>query len=511
MRHFLYLDTVIQKKILLECFLLTLAFLLAVFFLWDCSPARSGFWVDREIFNYLAWSVSRGLALYRDVFDHKTPILVWFLAIFPGKGPWADWLAMIFITAFALRANWYFLKDCDTLTLGVLSLCYLSISTSPQIIEGGGLTRQVTGLLLYVLLACNIKMGDQKNQQMCTIWCVGLLTALIVSTQPESVLPAIPLIFLSIINCLSCKDQFSRICLHFFGGVCTILIPVVILISVESAWGPFLHQAILFNLEIYIPKFPQFYVRVQNAGLALPIPNWQVTLILLCSLISLVNQRNPRRWIKREFILLCSITSGLCAVALSGRTSGHYYLQVAPALSFLLACGLCELRFLALWGNRKILGNILTIIATLYFLFIFVPTHRIICGIRLCGLDNTARIERLPESVDSLAQQLRGQPESIFVFQAIQYLWVHREFEVVSPSRFIYLFPFLQFSPVLPGVGSLDEVLKSVETRTPRLIIDCSANQPLPPVYQQHWQEFIEKQYKLLSKDDSCLFYRRST
>ena len=330
---------------------------------------------DELIYLTLGEGIRRGLVLYRDIFDHKTPFL-YYLAAIAGNVFWfrlilGVWMLITTVLYYKL-IQLLFPKNGH---IRFFSLLIFAILTTIPLWEGQISNAELFMMLPVIggmLLLSKLlqKKTEPKNFPIITIAASGFLFAIATLFKVPAIFEFGVVFFIAFLVYTQGKIQPLRL-LRFITIIgISFLAPLILSglwFGARGAWEDYLYGGLLINVG-YISAFRPD--DVQEPFLARNAPLLIRGVILLISLAGLYVYRNK---LSKSFLFLSAwLFFGLFAVTLSERPYPHYLIQIAPAFS-----GLMGLLFA---GRTK--EQVLTIIpisiaffAMIYFNFWYYHTH----------------------------------------------------------------------------------------------------------------------------------------
>ena len=240
-----YISIIVVFVILLLTFIITMQSPLNIF----SNKLISG--TDSSVFRTVAYYMREGLMPYKDIFDHKGPIIYILnyigMAISYNRGIWLiEFLSMSISLSFIYKTARLY---CNKF----LSILILILASSPLFLffEQGNLTEEYA--LPFISISFFIFLDYLKNNKISSF----RLIACGISFGSVCLL-RINMIPLWIVFCISIfikelKDknirQLLRFCLYFILGILIIILPIFIWLIINDAFIPFFESYILFNLK----------------------------------------------------------------------------------------------------------------------------------------------------------------------------------------------------------------------------------------------------------------------
>jgi hypothetical protein len=311
-------------------FLLAAALLLSTFYI----PAYNPLLGDKEIYRYVGQLIGKGGLPYRDVFDHKPPlifVLYWASLLI---GNWGLWLIDTIITLLATGLFFRVARKYRLPFPWLLPLLFNLMLRDHLICYGMGMTREYTALLM-LLFFC-VLMSRQKQR----FFFLGFLCGLTFFMQQDQVLQLIPFFFYAF-RSRDKQPLFRRIFSTGIGFL-SVALPVIVYFAVNHALGWFWRDAFAFNFGWYTTAMKESLGdHLRHAKHVLDYGNYEpvalVSVILgLCALY-FRNRNKP--------LVLAALIAAFLSVSpefMGGRSAAsdftHYYLPLAATLPILLFC-----------------------------------------------------------------------------------------------------------------------------------------------------------------------------
>lgn len=463
------------------------------------SPKYQVFIGDKEVFRYMGMLIMQGGVPYRDAFDHKPPFIYFLAALFDFLGPWGLWLAT---TLLVLAAALFFYQTC--LRLGarfpiVYPLSFVILMRYTPVIEGGGLTREVTASLALIIFSFSIIRPDG-------LIFIGVLCSLIFFTQQNELPPVMPFALLALLVGLRAPSGSSPVWsrlikkagLAAIGGM-IVCLAVVLYFACHGALCDFWNHAFVFNTAVYAdPPQPVVTTIRRLAGyLGYYHLLYPMAFLTLLSSVALLPGSSS---VHIKAIILASL-SGLCmqlfSISLSNKYYGHYFISCIPYIvTLMLACGL----FL-----QKILTRSMTwIVPAALMLAVCANKFEVNKFSRLAEFTSAhAYRDKYPAFYFSDLKALQGCPGSLYVFRNKDYLALNTDLRIIAPSIWIYdhiwdMFPYWD-----PDGSIFKGILNDLHTANTEYILDFSPVFPLSRSdLQNAWDRFINSRYAVAAHFD---------
>lgn len=296
---------------------------------------------DSGVFLYIGWRILNGDIPYRDVWDHKGPIIYYLdaLGLFLSPGnTWGVWGIEFLFLFTAVGLSFILLKK----TFGffpALAGLYLWLLTFFITFAGGNLTTEYTIAFQFLLLYLIYR--NENNPINWHFFLFGFISGLIFLTRQNgvglSVAYAAYLLFHEISN--RRYRQLFLIYSKMFAGLLAIVLPVVIYFAVNKALYQFWDAAFVYNYfysaardtsdRLYAIQFG--YTWLSQTGFAqLTLLGWILALIWLIRQQYLKQPPSAFLW-----TALIGLPVELAFVSVGGRPRIPYFLSLLPVCTIL--------------------------------------------------------------------------------------------------------------------------------------------------------------------------------
>lgn len=285
---------------------------------------------DSSVFKTVALYIDNGYMPYKDIFDHKGPLIYLYnwlgIQISYWRGIWIIELfslftTILFIYKLARLFCGYFFSILTTVT--VLSSLYFYF-------DGGNFTEEYAlpyiTISLYVfidffknshiskkrLIVCGFSFGAifLLRANMASLWIVFCLAILIITIKDSS------------------RKILSYYILWFLIGVFIISIPIILWLIFNGAFSSFIYDYFIFNsLYSKDPSRSSFHAKLTSLIYFLNEPS---ILISVFTSIYLVNAKRNRL----SIIYFLYIILNLLLTCISGQTYKHYGMVFVPMLVY---------------------------------------------------------------------------------------------------------------------------------------------------------------------------------
>ncbi|HVW58720.1 MAG TPA: hypothetical protein VHC48_01750 [Puia sp.] len=199
---------------------------------------------DTEIYRYIALLVKKGGVPYRDVFDHKPPLIYFISYAGLFLGGWPQWL---FNTLLAMLASFLFYRLGRRYRLPypwLLPLLFNLMLRDFLICAEGGMTREYTTDLVLIFFC--VMMSEYRWRY----YILGIVSGLILFLQQEQVLTLIPFFGYAFLRKDDTIPVRHRILASMMGAL-LVMLPIILYFSWHRSLTPFWRDAFGFNLGWY--------------------------------------------------------------------------------------------------------------------------------------------------------------------------------------------------------------------------------------------------------------------
>ncbi len=394
---------------------------------------------DSGFFQYGASKIIQGEMLYRDLWDHKPPLIFYInsLALFLSNSQtWGIWILELFTLSGASFLSYLILKDKVGVWVAfVVTMLWL---VSFYLISQGGNYPEEFGLLLQ-FLAIFLILRERY------LLLLGVIFALAILLKPTLIG-----IFLAIF--IYKLKYFKQI----LTGLGLVFLTVSVYFFLNGSLGDFWNQVIVYNLLYGGQATLGERIDSLRYGLGLLQVTWIFVLAFLAWFFFLFK--------KNKLLLKIAVLAfplDLILAILPGRQYPHYFMSVLPPAAILVA-----FLFFALknyFFKFFLLGLILISIFPIKFLFLSAKT------VGNYNPHENEVVKFIKEETNKDDFVLMWGAETVFNFVTKR----------PTPGRFAH-----QYALFTKGYQSdflIYEFLDDLKTRKPKLIIDTSATDTIIP------------------------------
>jgi hypothetical protein len=340
---------IIEKNIFIgnkafKTYLYMLLFLLGLFIciLSSLSPFSSNLpLADSSVFIYIGNAMKHGQVPYRDVFDHKGPLLYLINSLGLSIGSFAGiWLIEVILMEVSIVFCYKTARLFVDTICSFLSTFILFILLS-EFYDRGNYTEEYALPLIFISLYLFSKyfINEYAMTRLATYAC-GVCFGSVLMIRPNMVALWITFFGFIFFHAIFLRNYrlAGRYSLYFVSGAITVIIPFANYLCSNGAWNDFISQYIVFNLQYSSSNLRsrlEAFVIFSNVwlfGVAVVFYIYNLQLkksisnhLLLYSLVSLF-------FISVNFALVC----------MSGRQYLHYRMTLIPGylipLMFSISC-----------------------------------------------------------------------------------------------------------------------------------------------------------------------------
>lgn len=451
-----------------------------------CPPVDV-FYDDKGIFKYIGGLIYRGGVPYRDVFDHKPP-LIFFLNYF-GRffGPWGLWLLD---TLLVLLTSLLFLDLCKKFRLPypwILPLFFNLLIRDFLVCEGVGMTREYTAIFLLLFFCVLLEKSRYRYLLL------GLLTGLTFFMQQDQILPLLPFWVIALAG--DHPASLLRRILHAGAGFLTVTLLIILYFAINHSLTYFWEDAFMFNFSWYTEKrsWLEHFTSIKDG---MDYVNIKMAFIISVALgISALFLQNKKKAL--TFAALLAVFLSFSAELLSGKLlfkQYSYFLPLTASMPILVftVFAFTEDGFLRDKKSQLLYGGLLS--CSLAYTMLQHATH--------LSRHNGAWVKEIPEFRYLEQQHLKDY--QLYVFDYSGFTYAYNQFNILAPSRWIYH----HFWRWYPHWDTDHQILFSVEQDLQKhnttFILDNSSDsiRIQNPTAYSLWQSFLQDHYQPVPRSD---------
>jgi 4-amino-4-deoxy-L-arabinose transferase-like glycosyltransferase len=296
---------------------------------------------DSGVFLYVGWRFLNGEIPYRDVWDHKPPLIYFVDALGLSLTPdslWGVWILRFIFIFFTLFIT-YKLLDREFGLFSALAGTFVFSSGLLTILEKGNVTEEYA--LVFQALCFWLFVGAWKRDfPLRTSFWIGLAGGLAFNFKQTTIGIWITYgLFLLVIRMMQGRAPLRDLISLFAGWLIPSLVFILYFAS-QGAFADYWEQAFLYNF-IYIGKHEGIrrLIPVFIKGFAYLRNGWVLYLAILGWLAGALYAWIKRRTVQKIrpliLIALVNLPMEVILITLSGRSILHYYLTPLPVMAIL--------------------------------------------------------------------------------------------------------------------------------------------------------------------------------
>lgn len=492
-----------SRSIRVKIFLLSMPVL---FLLLPISPVLMPHtYRDSGVFLYIGTRILEGELPYRDIWDHKPPLIFLInaigLAITPGSR-WGVWgLEFLFLlTTFLISSK--LLKRHFGQLPALFALGLLCFGLIP-LLQGGNLTTEYGLPLQFITFSLGERLLTRSTpkEHGKLHFILGICLAALFFLKQSTIGIVLVVLALNFITDITDSQWPGWLWNQFFNwllllaGFSLLSVPILLFFWSQGALTDFIDQAFFYNLFYagssgILPRLMALYLSLRvlvHSGLALLAPAGWIAGLLQERKLETSGRYSPIIRITQIDFLV-----ELFVMSLTGRFFPHYALALLPA-SVILAANFFSWFFRHPAGSVWVTGTGIkkfrsgfSILLTFAFVLVFT-----------WGIRNYVRMvyiyqNRTDQEVITYIQRTTNPEDTLLVLGAEAHVnfFANRK----SPTRYVYQLPFWT-----PGYGSeekVEEFLQDILQDPPKLIIDTLGvginTNPFPVQSEQIEQAFYD-------------------
>lgn len=324
----------------------------------------SAVWISRAV------KINEGAVLYRDVWDHKGPMLFLIqclgLLLTPHSltGIWIlEWIAMgLTIWFFYLTARLFTESKAASALAAVAAMEPLG-----YFFQQGNCVEEWALPFISLSLYFFVRYMQTREMRFGQVWAAAgcMMCAFFLNGNLVTVwMVFVPIIVLDLLFRKKIQD-LGKCALAFLGGIATILVPVLLYFAVNGALGDFYNAYFGFN-EGYIAGvgWKDYYYSAMNFAYK---DEWLLLAHVIFALI-LFRDLLEKKKLQWEWLLFLYTGASLIMLSLSGRQYIHYGTQLIPCM--IVPSAYC-FRALIKWckNNLVVLGAVIAVVFAVFLRF----------------------------------------------------------------------------------------------------------------------------------------------
>ncbi|MCD7943920.1 MAG: hypothetical protein LUH43_03400 [Clostridia bacterium] len=442
------LEYIFENKL----FLMLCALLISFFWAAQCSVSllyRGESGTDSSVFRYVAYAMSHGQIPYKDIFDHKGPLL--YLINYIGYlideeiGVWFfEYLALLITTVFIFAISKMFCKH----NLKAALTTFASLSLLCLYFEGGNLTEEyampLIAISLYIFLDY---FRNDKTTRLKLIIC-GLCGGCVLMLRPNMAVAWLVFPVFILIKQISNKKikKLLEECILFLAGVVIAIIPFIIYFIYTNSLQDFWNVYLIFNAEYSGSQGSMIGILHSIYSFSNPFLIISIITVLVC-----IYKRNN---LFLNTVYMVFMLMSLLALSISGRQYGHYGMLLIPVVAYPLATLLANYKK-NMFSAAALCSSIIIICMTYYVR----PTYNLYTHI----LKNDG-VSKTTEEVSDYVKTYTEEEDRILVIGNKDILYL--ECDRMCASKYSYQLPIANIRTEI-----YDELYVEIEQNNPAAII----------------------------------------
>lgn len=325
------------KEVYVFLFLALLTLLVMCVMASNNSPLIQYIGADSGIYLLIGKHLASGGVLYKDLFDHKGPI-IFFLNALPQlfiKGPTGVWILEV-VCMFISVALMYKLayKVLKIKTAILVAMAYLWLTSS--LMGGGGYAEEYSNLFALVSLYILVGWVETQDQQLYRYqaYGLGLCMAVVFFMKPNgaAVIAAV-ILYIGVLTLYHTPRKAIGYCVYGLLGILTIVIPLLLYHYSEHTLVEMLNATLLHNLR---------YSKVGLEGkywsifLDSSFKIWRFVLFAVI-IYGFIRCQVYKDRLYAYFLALAAVLTYI-SVSVGGRDFRYYLVIAVPVVVFALIC-----------------------------------------------------------------------------------------------------------------------------------------------------------------------------
>lgn len=449
---------------------------------------------DSGVFIYIGDKILAGQVPYRDIWDHKGPVIYFIDALglaLGGHSRWGIW-ALEFVSLYfsALLCHAILTRHYGIGPAVLTTIAWLA--SIPLVLEGGNLTEEFALPLQFLALALYLVLDARQPdnpRNLLYFVIIGILAALAFFLRPNII--GIPLtITIAVIVCGILNRQLREASLRvafILVGFVIVAIALAAYFYLNRAFGEFIDAVFFYNSTYTSSTFRDKLSSVWGGILAL-IPTGLSLFAILgwvgMTRESLFQGRSHRLALNRILLVsMLALPIEILLSSLSGRSYPHYYLSWLAAISLIAGWTIARLGMIGVRGSDP------TAIAVRSRRYMAFGTVLLVVFIWQSYFNVLALPDKLSAGTSKTLDELGSfvaKDRSLLVWGAETKMNYYSG--MPSPTRFVYQIQFFTCNYARPE--QIATLVHDLET-TRAYILDTSATNPdiapLDPITRSQW------------------------
>jgi hypothetical protein len=463
---------------------------------------------DSGVFLYVGWRILNGELPYRDIWDHKPPVIFYINALgqlITNNSRWGVWLVEFVCLFIAAFIGFRLVKKLLGTFPAVFSL-FLWLLTLAFVIEGGNLTTEYT-LPLQFAAFWLVYDSDKPDFPYWRWFLVGFIGAIAFFTKQTAVGVWIAIILYLTLQRLKSgqiKRWISELLLISAGGL-TVCFGVVVFFALQGALAQFWSAAFIYNfvyssssigMEDRLKPILEGLGDLKGTGI------FQFSMIGYVIGIFVVFRKNIiREGLPLLFVGLIDLPIEWILIGASGRIVSHYLMVLLPVLSLFVGLTFWVLfSWLSSWGISMRTKT----------LFLLGVMGIFVWGSFAAYRKQVVEYRRVrDDTLINYVKSVTAPDESVLILGAESYINFFAQRK--SPTRFVYQYPL--YEPGYVNEEMVLEFLSDIINNRTRIIIDPGNSSTAFlefPIHTDKIDEsiaYLKSHFRLLENPDGLTVY----
>ncbi len=453
---------------------------------------------DSAVFYYIGRAITKGLVPYRDVFDHKGPLLYLIDAlgdILPSEyGMW--FVQVLFMTAL-LMVLYQTCRLFGVPWIGCLAVLLLLWSVFTTFYDGGNLTEEYAMVFMAVAQYFFLEYLVKKETSWQRVGVVGICLACILMLRPNMLGVWIGYTLIILILLLKNKEYASigKYVLWMLGGLAVGMLPILIWFAAAGSLGDFADCLWKFNFTYagrneasdIVGAFRFYFLDTRRY---FQLAEGAMALIAIYYII----KKDRYAWACGG--ILCAFAATAYLICSPGNEYRHYGMAVIPIFAVMVCIDIAFVfRFLK---KRKYIVGALCCIAALWL------SHQHIReDLQLLRQHLGNGFQGLEVQDGEIIELIQEKTDKNDVIQVLgNRCDIYLNSDRMAASKYIYQEPIALLRPEI-----MDELAEDVAEAEPKLIVEYC------PQMERVWDgegnmgEVLKERYHIIYEDDRFKVY----
>jgi hypothetical protein len=461
---------------------------------------------DQGVYLYIADQILEGQIPYRDLWDHKGPLVYYLnaLGLLLSGSMWGVWLVQV---AFVVGAGFLCFAAVEKMFQFIPALIASAVwlMSLSNVIDAGNHVEMYSLLFEFFVLFIYVHL-EKKEKLVVWDFFIGVSAALSFLLRPNNIVLSMTIGLWLVVQAVFNKEIRKRNILRLVSicsGALLVLAAVVLYFALNDALHDMLDALIFYNVQYSnSPLLDRWELLVKGLSL---IPGlfisgiiaWVIGLVIIMFRIE-----QPQPFMKFLPIILLSFPVSLLLTFVSGRRHIHYYLLWLPSLALLL--GLIAYKLQQVVSNQIELKagytsnfwakGLAAIVVGVLFAF---SAGQFVTGFNILGESGGLKAQQAAAfELDSNSTYLNyvlenTQPDEYVLVWGNE-VWVNYLTDRAAPSRFIYQYPLI--NPDYVSSEMAETFLNDIIQKKPIILDNTDSNRQVPIISSSAWGNYPKMQ-----------------